>query len=80
MKFGSGEQISNAMNGLEEFILQNVLGWRAAFSTPYDFIELYIQEIENKTNLDSIKKMMIITKATQICELIFLCKISHINL
>lgn len=69
MKLSSGQVVSQAMNDLEIYLLNNALEWKTAFDTPSDLIHLIMREFE----MDGDKYMAIESKASQICDLLFLC-------
>ncbi len=62
---------------LERYLAGHVLEWRLAFSTPYDFIQLIMARLSEeapKADIDGI-----ISAATSLCQLFFLCTSSFIT-
>ena len=74
MKILSGSTVSEGMDGMEIYILQQILCWKLSFATPSDFINLITMGISKKFKLEESKEVSIKSKAIQICDLLLLCK------
>lgn len=80
IKFQAEALVSEAINEFEIYILNNILRWKTAYATPYDFIQIIMQRATSSIQLDPNTEAMILTKATQISELLLLCKEISYNL
>ncbi len=60
-------------NELEQYLLGLVLKWKLAYSTPFDFIQVVIQDIKMAEPTFGRSADIISSKAVQITELLLIC-------
>jgi len=58
---------------MEQYLLETLLDWKVSYTTPYDFIQVILQDISANASEISAFKEVIASKAQQICELLLIC-------
>ena len=69
------KELGKSLNIVEKYLVENVLHWKLAFSPPCDFISVIMNDLHASGCISRTTMTEIEIKATQLSELLLLCKL-----